>query len=321
MTPESSTETASCCCGPSRAATSPTDNFVLPAAASGPSRRVVWFKGGRSQLGTSRPMIPGDGEGPARTVEVAPFGLEPTTVSNAEFAAFVAATGYVTEAEEFGWSFVFHSFMPPESDYNVVVETPWWARCDGAEWRHPEGPGSTIDGRGNHPVVHVSWRDASAYAAWRGGRLPTEAEWEHAARPKAGAEYPWGEGEPTDSEIFCNIWQGVFPHHNSAVDGFAGTAPVDSFAPNVFGMHNMSGNVWEWSADLFRVRSLAKIARQRDRDAVAAGERLLKGGSYLCHRSYCYRYRIAARMGRPPDTGTGHIGFRVAYDAAMASAR
>jgi sulfatase modifying factor 1 len=287
---------------------------MVSTGAGGPSPHVVWFRGGRSQVGTARPMIAADGEGPPRTVEMPPFGLEPTAVTNAEFAHFVAATGYVTEAERFGWSFVFVDFLPPGADVPVADETPWWARCDGACWRHPEGPASNVEARLDHPAIHISWHDATAYAAWRGGRLPTEAEWEHAARPTLGAEFPWGNEEPTDERVLCNIWQGVFPTRNTIADGFAGTAPVDSFAPNIFGMYNMAGNVWEWCADPFRVRSLAKVGRQRDREAVAGGERLLKGGSYLCHKSYCFRYRIAARMGRPRDTSTGHIGFRVAYD-------
>lgn len=306
------------CCGPAGLAL----DLALPtppeAATAAPSANVVWFRGGRSQLGTSRIMLPADGEGPRRDVVVAPFGLEPTSVSNAEFAAFVEATNYVTEAERFGWSFVFYALLAPGAKGEAVPDVPWWAKVDGADWRHPGGPGSSFEAILDHPVTHISWHDAAAYAAWRGGRLPTEAEWEHAARPTPDAEFPWGNDEPEDDRIFCNIWQGDFPRRNTAADGFAGTAPVRSFEPNPFGMYNMSGNVWEWCADPFRVRSLAKVAKQRDREAVATGERLLKGGSYLCHISYCYRYRIAARMGRPRDTSSGHMGFRVAYDAPRA---
>ena len=165
--------------------------------------------------------------------------------------------------------------------------------------------------------MHVSWSDAAAFAAWAGGRLPTEAEWEHAAKGgDDGARFPWGAEEPTDTVAgLCNIWQGDFPHRNSVADGFAGTAPADAFRPNGFGLFNMCGNVWEWCADPFRVRSLSGAAKARNRAATAERERVMKGGSYLCHRSYCYRYRIAARSGRSPDTSAGHTGFRVAYDA------
>lgn len=303
------------CCSPAGSGRQPALPLSPPTPAAPPQPAgVVWFKGGRSHVGTARPMLAEDGEGPVRKVTVAPFGLEPMAVSHADFARFVAATGYVTEAEHYGWSFVFVDFLPPGLDVPVAAEAPWWTRCEGADWRNPAGPAGAPVDQPDHPAVHISWRDASAYATWRGGRLPTEAEWEFAARPSPDAEFPWGNEEPSDTTVFCNIWQGDFPRHNTLADGYAGTAPVRSFAPNAFGMYNMAGNVWEWCADPFRVRSLAKVARHRDRAAVAAGERLLKGGSHLCHRSYCYRYRIAARMGRPADTTTGHIGFRVAYD-------
>jgi formylglycine-generating enzyme len=305
------------CCGPAGTAhDSSLELLEVQGSGPGPGAETVWFEGGRSQIGTNAPEIAADGEGPRRTVRLKPFGLERHAVSNARFAEFVAATGYVTEAERFGWSFVFAGLLPPAEAAAAqrVAEVPWWARSDGASWRHPEGPNSDIGDRPDHPVTHVSWNDARAYASWRGGRLPTEAEWEHAARPTPDAVFPWGDEEPTDERPLCNIWQGRFPDHNLAVDGYAGTAPVGSFSPNAFGMLNMAGNVWEWCEDRFRVKSLAKAAKQRDAQAVAAGERVLKGGSYLCHRSYCYRYRIAARMGRPADTSTGHTGFRIAFD-------
>ena len=276
---------------------------------------VVRFDGGPSFIGTDRPALKPDGEGPRRPVRLKPFGIERFAVTTRRFAEFIAATGYVTEAEAFGWSFVFQTFLDPALSAPAPIDTPWWRKIDGADWRRPEGPGSTWQVRENHPVTHVSWNDAQAFATWVGGRLPTEAEWEHAARGGAAdRRFPWGDDEPTDDRIFCNIWQGRFPDLNTQVDGFAGTAPVDAFAPNPVGLHNMAGNVWEWCQDPFRTRSLTRAGRERDREAAAEQERVMKGGSYLCHISYCYRYRIAARLGRHPNTSTGHVGFRVAYD-------
>jgi formylglycine-generating enzyme len=276
---------------------------------------VVRFEGGPSFVGTDRPAVRADGEAPRRRVMLLPFGLERHAVTSQRFAGFVAATGYVTDAERYGWSFVFRTFLDPSLSAPAPVDTPWWCKTEGAAWHSPEGPGSDLAGRGDHPVTHVSWNDARAFAAWCGGRLPTEAEWEQAARAGPNdRRFPWGDEEPTDTRIFCNIWQGRFPDLNTAADGYAGTAPVDAFAPNPAGFHNMVGNVWEWCQNPFRTRSMSRIGRQRDRDAAAESERTMKGGSYLCHASYCYRYRIAARLGRNPDTSTGHVGFRVAYD-------
>jgi sulfatase modifying factor 1 len=309
---------AGCCGGLSRKGDGMSPSSTLPGAASKVSARgdIAWFDAGASWVGTDRPLIKADGEGPPRKVSLKRFGLERTAVTNQRFREFVASTGYVTEAERFGWSFVFHLFVDPRLAAPAPREVPWWRGIEGAVWSAPEGPGSSIEDRLDHPVVHVSWNDAAAFARWCGGRLPTEAEWEHAAR--AGREdrrYPWGNEEPTDTAIYCNIWQGRFPDLNIAADSYIGTAPVESFAPNPAGLFNMAGNVWEWCEDPFRVRSLSREGRQRDRMAVAERERVMKGGSYLCHVSYCYRYRIAARMGRNPDTSTGHTGFRVAYEA------
>ena len=268
-------------------------------------------------VGTDAPVLREDGEGPARRVALRPFRIDAHAVTNRRFAAFAAATGYRTEAERFGWSYVFHLFLPACSRAEAPEGTPWWRRVDGACWSTPEGPGSSAAGRLDHPVVHVSWNDAAAFAAWAGGRLPTEAEWEQAAKGGSdAARFPWGDDEPSDVDVLhCNIWQGDFPRRNSGADGFIGTAPVDAFAPNALGLFNTCGNVWEWCADLFRVRSLSGVAKARNRAATAERERVMKGGSYLCRRSYCYRYRIAARSGRSPDTSAGHTGFRIAYDA------
>jgi formylglycine-generating enzyme len=278
--------------------------------------RCVRLSGGRVQVGDDAGALPQDGESPARVVSVKPFAIDPFAVTNSWFGEFVAATGYRTDAERFGWSLVFAAFVPgaaaPANDPGS-----WWRRIEGACWHAPEGPGSTVvDERVAHPVVHVSWSDASAFAAWAGARLPREAEWEHAARGGlVSARFPWGEREPDDTTYQpCNIWQGRFPGHNTAADGYAGTAPVASFEPNGAGLFNMVGNTWEWCADAFRVRSLSRTGRQRDGAARAADERVLKGGSYLCHRSYCYRYRIAARIGVSADSSAGHVGFRLAFD-------
>jgi formylglycine-generating enzyme required for sulfatase activity len=189
-------------------------------------------------------------------------------------------------------------------------------RIDGAFWFSPEGPGSDVAGRDDHPVVQVSWSDAEAFAAWAGGRLPSEAEWEHAARSGADLDvrFPWGDAEPDDTHVHCNIWQGRFPETNTLADGWYGTAPARSFEPNGAGLYNTCGNVWEWTSDAYSVRSVSKAAKFRNERARAGRQRVLKGGSFLCHSSYCYRYRIAARSGNDADSAASNVGFRVAYD-------
>ena len=245
---------------------------------------------------------PADREGPVREVVVAPFWIDTRAVTNAEFTRFVAATGYRTTAEAQGWSFVFAGLLPEEfAPTRGVADAPWWREVPGADWRHPEGAGSSIDERRDHPVVHVSWVDAASYAAWTGKRLPTEAEWEYAAR--GGLEqrrYPWGDELTPDGVHRTNVWQGVFPSRNDCEDGFYGTAPVDAFAPNGFGLYNVVGNTWEWCADWF--------------DATRVG-RAIRGGSYLCHASYCHRYRVAARSSSTPPSTAGNVGLRCVRDA------
>jgi formylglycine-generating enzyme required for sulfatase activity len=288
---------------------------ALPDNASSSMPQSVAFAGGASFVGSDRPILKMDGEGPRRPVRLRPFKMDVEAVTNRRFGEFVAATGFRTEAEHFGWSFVFQDFVDPELKAQAPVEAPWWRKIEGACWRHPEGPPSTIEARLDHPAVHISWNDATAFAAWCGGRLPSEAEWEHAARGGPDdRRFPWGEEEPSDTAIHCNIWQGRFPAENTGRDGYLGTAPVRAFAPNPAGIYNMAGNVWEWCADIFRSRSLRRDAKARDRQAATQQERVMKGGSYLCHASYCYRYRIAARMGGHPSTSAGHTGFRVAFD-------
>ena len=271
--------------------------------------------GGQSSVGTDAPALPIDGESPKRQVKLRPFLIDRHAVSGARFRAFVDATGYVSEAERYGWSFVFHMLLDDPGRYQAPVDALWWRKVEGACWAHPEGPGSSLDGREDHPAVHIGWADANAFAAWSGGRLPSEAEWEYAARGGLeNARFPWGDQEPDDSSVLCNIWQGNFPNENTARDGYIGTAPVGSFAPNAYGLHNMAGNVWEWCSDSFRIHSIAKTARLRNAELSRQAMRVMKGGSYLCHASYCYRYRLAARSGRPEDTTAGNTGFRIAYD-------
>lgn len=259
-----------------------------------------------------------DAEGPARPVHLPAFRISPYAVTNAEFAAFVQSTGYVTEAEKFGWSYVFQLLIPDPRQVKIVgspERTPWWLGVEGATWREPEGPGSGIGDRMDHPVVHVSWNDAAAYCAWAGVRLPTEVEWEAAAR--GGLErkrYPWGDVLRPGGEHRCNIWQGVFPSKNHASDGYLGTAPVDAYLPNGYGLYNMSGNVWEWCGDWFTSDPEQRGSSGRPEGPAQGNARLMKGGSYLCHQSYCNRYRVAARSGNTPDSSTGNIGFRVAAD-------
>ena len=310
-----------CCTTPDAVAenTAGTPAVIMPPPVAGPRQlplNVVEIPGGRAFVGTSRTELSDDGEGPTRRVRVAPFLMGATTVTNDEFDRFVRATDYVTEAERWGWSFVFWSDVPEATGPTEgVVGSEWWRRVEGANWRQIHGPNSDPGGwHPDHPVVHMSWHDAAAYAAWVGGRLPSEAEWEHAARGGRGdVRFPWGDDEPDDTDFMpCNIWQGRFPQTNSRADGYAATAPAESFAPNDFGLYNMVGNVWEWTAENFRIRSLKK--RVRDRLQQLEGYRLAKGGSFLRHRSYCFRYRIAARTGISPDSTAAHQGFRVVWD-------
>jgi formylglycine-generating enzyme required for sulfatase activity len=265
---------------------------------------------------------PDDGETPVHEVRLPDYRMDATAVTNAQFATFVKDTGHVTGAEEFGISAVFHlAFDGEPSDVlNRAEGTPWWLAVRGADWRHPEGPGSDVTRRQNHPVVHVSWYDAQAYAAWAGKRLPTEAEWERAARGGLpGARYAWGDDLTPRGRWMCNIWQGTFPTDNTAEDGWVTTAPAKSFTPNGYGLSNTAGNVWEWCADWFSADTYALGQPDGPADDPRGpedGERkVMRGGSYLCHESYCHRYRVAARSANTPESATANIGFRCAGDA------
>ena len=262
-----------------------------------------------------------DGEAPTREAQLGAFWIDTCAVTNAQFGRFVDANDYVTDAERASWSFVFAGLLPDDFEpTRGVAHAPWWRQVTGACWDHPEGPQSGIEERLHHPVVHVSWRDAAAYTAWAGKRLPSEAEWEYAARGGLdGRRYAWGDELTPDGEHRCNIWQGEFPNDNHCDDGFYGAAPVDQYAPNGFGLHNALGNVWEWCGRLvLRFVSRHRPTR-RSRWALPAGShKLIKGGSYLCHDSYCFRYRVAARSANTPDSATAHMGFRCARAAAGA---
>jgi formylglycine-generating enzyme required for sulfatase activity len=201
-----------------------------------------------------------------------------------------------------------------------VSGAPWWRQVIGADWRRPDGPFSDLQGRSDHPVVHVSWTDALAYCAWSGTRLPTEAEWEYAARGGLeGAVFPWGDELEPGGVHMMNVFQGAFPDGNTAADGHASTAPVDSFPPNGFGLRNMTGNVWEWCSDWFAPDWYARSPDEDPRGPESGTHRVMRGGSYLCHASYCRRYRVAARSSSSPDSSTGNVGFRVARDARLST--
>lgn len=311
-------ERAKLCCAPARE-TSCSTKSELPKQGEQGHFVAVDIPGGSATIGTDHPILAVDGEAPQRIRRIKPFRLDATAVTNARFARFVADTGYQTEAERLGDSFVFAGFLDGQARQAPTVPgTPWWHIVKGANWRAIFGPGSEDSLQEDHPVVHVSWNDARTFAQWAGGRLPTEAEWEHAARGGLGdVPFPWGNAEPNDVDHFpCNIWQGHFPNADEGRDGYVGTAPAQSFEPNAYGLYNMVGNVWEWTSQPFKVRSLKK--RTQRIHGGKAGFKTIKGGSFLCHKSYCYRYRIAARNGTSPDSSMSHQGFRLAYAADSA---
>lgn len=327
-----------------------------PTAVSGEKNTtapsgMVWIKGGEFSMGTDD-VRSFPNERPAHRVHVDGFWIDEQDVTNAEFARFVSATGYVTTAEKKpDWEELKKELPPdtPKPDDSVLVPgslvfTPtshpvplddlsaWWRWVRGANWRHPEGPDSNITTREDHPVVQVSWYDAVAYAKWAGKRLPTEAEWEFAARGGLeGKRYPWGDEFRPNGKYMANTWQGLFPVSNTAEDGFVRTSPVRSFPPNGYGLFDMAGNVWQWCSDWYRVDAFTQIVTELANKGVCqdsggpseswdpadpnAPKRVVKGGSFLCNPSYCESYRPSARRGTPPDTGSSHTGFRCVMPA------
>ncbi|OXM87007.1 formylglycine-generating enzyme family protein [Paenibacillus rigui] len=310
------------CCSISRSSEAPqTAQEPAPAARHELSSKdhMIYLPGGAFLMGTDdQEGFPSDGEGPVREITLKPFYIDPYTVSNEQFQAFVKETGYKTESEAFGWSYVFHLLVAEADRANVTnaaQQTPWWWVVEGADWKHPYGPSSGIEEVMDHPVTHISWNDAAAYCSWAGKRLPTEAEWEYAARGGlVQKRYPWGDLLKQDGQHMCNIWQGKFPEKNNLSDGFLGTAPVHSFPPNGYGLYNVSGNVWEWCSDWFSPDWHLTGPRSNPAGPVRGDKRVMRGGSFLCHKSYCNRYRVGARSSNTPDSASSNIGFRCAAD-------
>ena len=317
--PEEAASMRAPCCAPDARHEAPPEPTVAiaPSTEGRPVDDVVLIGNGSFLMGSDdRWAYPADGEGPVREISLDSFWIDAVVVSNEAFASFIEATGYATEAERFGWSFVFAGLLPNDfPPTQAVVEAPWWRKVEGADWRHPEGPHSSLDDRLDHPVVHVSWNDAQAYCTWARRRLPTEAEWEFAARGGLdGKAFPWGDEREPGGEHRMNVWQGAFPTKNTNGDGYYGACPVDAFPPNAYGLHNATGNVWEWAADWFDPGFRAHDRDHDPRGPAAGTLKIQKGGSYLCHDSYCRRYRVAARQGNSPDSSTGNVGFRCARD-------
>jgi len=316
------------------------------AATAEAPEGMVWIPGGEFTMGAEH-LEAWANEGPEHRVRVDGFWMDTHEVTNAAFAKFVEATGHVTTAEQAPSLEAIMDQSPPgtpppppemlvpgslvfaKPDGRALGVASWWQWTPGANWRHPEGPESSIRDRMDHPVVHVSWEDAAAYAEWAGKRLPTEAEWEFAARGGLeGKRFVWGEAPPSDTAIFANIWQGRFPHENLATDGFERTATVGSFDPNGYGLHDMAGNVWEWCSDWYRAnwherKKAEGVVENPPGPPSSFGpepQRVIKGGSFLCHASYCSSYRPSARQGQAVDTGTSHVGFRCVKDTSRQTA-
>ncbi len=330
-----------------------------------PPRGMVWVPGGEFLMGTDDETLPLN-ERPAHRVRLDGFWIDATPVTNAQFREFVAATAYFTTAERrVDWEELKQQvapgtpkpaddmlqpgslvFTPPAHSVDLRDLSGWWAWTPGASWRRPNGPGSSIEGKDDYPVVQVSWDDAAAYAQWAGKRLPTEAEWEYAARGGARANTRFWWGDELRSEVgagvgkwMCNTYTGEFPVQDTGADGYAGVSPVRAFPANGYGLYDMAGNVWNWTGDLYRIDAHALATRETGpngcclnpqgpretlnptRPVPNAPERVIKGGSFLCHVSYCESYRPTARRGTPTDTGSSHVGFRCAMSAQAWSSR
>lgn len=319
------------CCTPSREGnlSVPSDIDMLrqqSAASLGSKEDMVLIKAGSYKIGYEGPEArESDGEGPVREVSLDSYWLDTTAVSNAQFEAFVQSTGYVTESEKFGWAHVFIGQLPVSKQRKLrltqtVAGLQWWYAIEGAYWRKPEGAGSNIKRRMDHPVVSVSWNDALAFANWAGKRLPTEAEWEVAARgpDNVSSMYPWGNDLEPGGKHRCNVWQGDFPTKNTVDDGYEWTAPVTAYRRQKGGFYNLIGNVWEWCSDWFSPSwhcTENQFTRINPSGPQSGENKVIKGGSFLCHDSYCNRYRLGARTANAPESATTNLGFRCARDA------
>ncbi|XP_060841837.1 formylglycine-generating enzyme [Rhopalosiphum padi] len=312
-----------CGCNTNRNTANTEEENVCTTSAKGQTKTgselgsMVLIKGQNFTIGTDKPEIVADGESPSRTVYLDDYFIDKYEVSNLEFKKFVDTSGYQTEAEVFGDSFVFQLFLSKttlKSITQAVKDAPWWVPVKGANWKHPEGKDSDISDRELHPVVHVSWNDAKTFCNWAGKRLPSEAEWEVACRGNLKDRlYPWGNKLLPSKKHRTNIWQGEFPFKNTAEDGWATTAPVNTFPKNGYGLYNMVGNVWEWTNDIWSVHHDQRFTVNPSGPSDGK-ERVKKGGSYLCHKEYCYRYRCAARSQNTPDSSASNLGFRCAKD-------
>jgi sulfatase modifying factor 1 len=329
---------------PSRFGTHSAGDSIAASSLEANHEGMVWIEGGTFVMGAEDQEGRAD-EYPSHNVKVKGFWIDVTEVTNKQFQQFVDATGYVTTAEKApDWNELKKQLppgtpKPPDSVLVaaslVFVQQPaavglgdpsmWWTWKKGASWRHPQGPGSTIKGKENFPVVHVSWDDAMAYCKWSGKRLPTEAEWEYAARGANRAKYPWGNEDVEDHQPKANTWQGKFPSLNTTWDGFDNTSPVKSFQSNSYGLYDMAGNVWEWCADWYQHDYYKKIGQSLvenpagpsssfDPDEPTVPKKVVRGGSFLCNASYCKGYRVSSRMKTATDTGLEHTGFRCVAD-------